>query len=39
MAQKKKNRSKNGLVEKVVLATAILNLVKALIEFIQELTG
>ena len=39
MAQKKRNRSKNHALEKIVLATAILNLVKALIEFIQELTG
>lgn len=39
MAQKKKNRSKNTPVEKIVLATAILNLVKALIEIIRELTG
>lgn len=39
MAQKKRNRSKNALVEKVVLATAILNLVKALIEIIKAFTG
>lgn len=39
MAQKKQNRGKNGLVEKVVLATAILNLVKTLIEIIKSLTG
>lgn len=39
MAQKKKNRSKNGPVEKIVLATAILNLVKALIEIIKAFTG
>ena len=39
MAQKKRNRSKNRSLEKIVLATAILNLVKALIEIIRELTG
>lgn len=39
MAQKKRNRSKNSSLEKIVLATAILNLVKALIESIRELTG
>ena len=39
MAQKKRNRSKNQSLEKIVLATAILNLVKALIEIIRELTG
>lgn len=39
MAQKKQNRSKNHLVEKVVLATAILNLVKTLIEIIKSFTG
>ncbi len=39
MAQKKRNRSKNSSLEKIVLATAILNLVKALIEIIRELTG
>lgn len=39
MAQKKRNRSKNSSLEKIILATAILNLVKALIEIIRELTG
>lgn len=39
MAQKKRNRSKNHSLEKIVLATAILNLIKALIEIIRELTG
>lgn len=39
MARKKKSRSKNSSLEKIVLATAILNLLKALIDTIKSLTG
>ena len=38
MAQKKKKGGKDFPLEKVVLATAILNLVKALIDLISKLT-
>lgn len=37
MSRQKKNSRKNT-VEKLLLATAILNLVKALIDFISKLT-
>ena len=39
MAQRKKNRSKDKALEKLIFATAILNLVKALIDLIKSLTG
>ena len=39
MARKKKSRRKDVLVEKFILATAVLNLVKALIDLIRSLTG
>lgn len=39
MARKKKSHSKNSSLEKIVLATAILNLLKALIDTIKSLTG
>lgn len=39
MARKKKSRNKNSSVEKIVLATAIINLLKALIDTIKSLTG
>ncbi len=39
MSRQKKNRSKKPTtLEKLLLATAILNLVKALIDFISSLT-
>ena len=37
IARKKKNRSKNVLLEKVVLATEILKMVHTLIEMIKAL--
>lgn len=39
MAQKKKGGNKDQTLQKLVFATAILNLVKALIEIIRELSG
>lgn len=39
MARKKKKGGKDNTLEKLVLATAILNLIKALIDLISELTG
>ena len=39
MAQRKKNRSKDNALQKLIFATAILNLVKALIDLIKSLTG
>ena len=39
MAQKKRNGSKDQVLQKLVLATAILNLVKAVIDLITKLTG
>lgn len=39
MARKKKSRNKNGSLEKIILITAILNLLKALIDTIRSLTG
>lgn len=39
MARKEKSRRKDGLVEKFILTTAVLNLVKALIDLIKSLTG
>lgn len=38
MSKKKKGR-KNATLEKLILATAILNLIKALIDLINNLTG
>ncbi len=38
MSGKKKSR-KNHTLEKLILATAILNLIKALIDLIDSLTG
>ena len=38
MGRKKKNGRKNLPVEKIVLATAILNLIKTLIELFDKLT-
>jgi len=35
----KKSRGKDSSLEKVILATAILNLVKALIDLIRDLTS
>lgn len=39
MARKKKKGGKDNTLEKLILATAILNLIKALIDLISELTG
>lgn len=39
MGRQKKNGCKNSSVEKIVLATAILNLVKVVIELIDRLTS
>lgn len=39
MSGKKKNSRKNSTLEKLILATAILNLIRALIDFIKSLTG
>lgn len=38
MSRKKKNGNKKPTVEKLLLVTAILNLVKALIDLISKLT-
>ena len=38
MGKQKKSR-KHSTIEKLVFATAILNLLKALVEIIRELTG
>ncbi len=38
MAGKKKSGNKNGTLQTIVLITAILNLVKALIDLISKLT-
>lgn len=38
MSRQKKSR-KNSHLEKIVLATAILNLIRTLMEIIRELTG
>ncbi len=39
MSGQKKNGNKKPTLEKVLLVTAILNLVKALIDLIRSLTG
>lgn len=39
MARKKKNGNKDNRLQTIVLITAILNLVKALIDIVRELTG
>nr|DAJ77275.1 MAG TPA: hypothetical protein [Bacteriophage sp.] len=38
MSGKKKSGHKNSSLEKIVLATAILNFIKALMDFISRLT-
>lgn len=38
MARKKKNGDKNAALQAVVLITAILNLVKAILDLIERLT-
>lgn len=39
MERKKKNSRKNSTLEKLILATAILNLIRALVDIIKSLTG
>lgn len=39
MARKKKNGNKDSALQAIVLITAILNLVKSLVDLIDRLTG
>ena len=39
MARKKKNGNKDNALQAIVLITAILNLVKSLVDLIERLTG